>query len=44
MGYCTWAGMNEANQIYHDTELLLCILLYESAGTRRYFDYESVDF
>ena len=20
MGYCTWAGMNEANQIYHDTE------------------------
>ena len=18
MGYCTWAGMNEANQIYHD--------------------------
>ena len=21
MGYCTWAGMNEANQIYHDPEL-----------------------
>lgn len=20
MGYCTWAGMNEANRIYHDTE------------------------
>jgi DNA-3-methyladenine glycosylase I len=20
MGYCTWAGMNEDNQIYHDTE------------------------
>ena len=20
MGYCTWDGMNEANQIYHDTE------------------------
>ena len=20
MGYCTWAGKNEANQIYHDTE------------------------
>ena len=20
MGYCTWAEMNEANQIYHDTE------------------------
>ena len=20
MGYCNWAGMNEANQIYHDTE------------------------
>ena len=19
MGYCTWAGMNEANQIYHDS-------------------------
>ena len=20
MGCCTWAGMNEANQIYHDME------------------------
>ena len=20
MGYCAWAGLNEANQIYHDTE------------------------
>ena len=20
MGYCAWAGMNEANRIYHDTE------------------------
>ena len=20
MGYCMWAGMNEANRIYHDTE------------------------
>ena len=20
MGYCTWAGMNEANRICHDTE------------------------
>ena len=20
MGYCTWAGVNEANRIYHDTE------------------------
>ena len=20
MGYCTWADMNEANRIYHDTE------------------------
>ena len=20
MGYCTWAGMNEANRVYHDTE------------------------
>lgn len=20
MGYCTWAGMNKANRIYHDTE------------------------
>lgn len=20
MGYCTWAGINETNQIYHDTE------------------------
>ena len=20
MGYCTWAGMNEANRTYHDTE------------------------
>ena len=20
MGYCTWAGMNEANSVYHDTE------------------------
>ena len=20
MGYCVWAGMNEANRIYHDTE------------------------
>ena len=20
MGYCTWAGMNGANRIYHDTE------------------------
>lgn len=20
MGYCTWAGMNDANRIYHDTE------------------------
>jgi len=20
MGHCTWANMNEANKIYHDTE------------------------
>ena len=20
MGYCTWAGMNERNRVYHDTE------------------------
>jgi len=20
MGYCAWAGLNEADQIYHDTE------------------------
>ena len=32
------------NSFMKDGRLLLCILLYENAGTRRYFDYESVDF
>ena len=32
MGYCAWAGMNEANQIYHDPGVL-----EEKLEERRWF-------